>query len=54
MTFIYRPQDGVRLPLPGKPAAKRDLRKRTSSGDWVEDRVTWREELEYKKVMGFV
>ena len=28
-------------------------RPRGSSGNWVQDRVTWQEELAYKKAMGF-
>jgi hypothetical protein len=27
--------------------------RRSSSGDWFSDRLTWREELSYKKDMGF-
>lgn len=38
----------------GMPAAgKRDLTRRNSSGNWIEDRVTWKEEIAYKKAMGF-
>ena len=33
---------------------KKDLSRRTSSGNWIEDRVTWKEELNYKKAMGYV
>lgn len=33
---------------------KKDLHRRTSSGNWIEDRVTWKEELSYKKAMGYV
>lgn len=33
---------------------KKDLQRRTSSGNWIEDRVTWKEELYYKKAMGYV
>jgi len=28
-------------------------RRRTSSGDWVRDRLTWREEAAYRKALGF-
>ncbi len=39
----------------GKPAAgKRDLTRRNSSGNWIEDRVTWKEEVTYKKAMGYL
>jgi hypothetical protein len=37
----------------GKPG-KRDFTRRTSSGNWLEDRVTWKEELGYKKAMGYI
>lgn len=33
---------------------KRDFNKRNSSGNWIEDRVTWKEELGYKKAMGYI
>lgn len=33
---------------------KKDLSRRSSSGNWIEDRVTWKEELKYKKAMGYV
>ena len=33
---------------------KKDLSRRGSSGNWIEDRVTWKEELAYKKAMGFL
>lgn len=32
---------------------KRSHGRRGSSGNWIEDRVTWQEELAYKKNMGF-
>ncbi|KAK9836350.1 hypothetical protein WJX81_007690 [Elliptochloris bilobata] len=39
----------------GKPTAgKRDLTRRNSSGNWIEDRVTWKEEVTYKKAMGYL
>eukprot|EP00890_Picochlorum_soloecismus_P004229 jgi/Picsp_1/4807/NSC_02175-R1_cell wall surface anchor family protein len=31
-----------------------DFNKRSSSGNWIEDRVTWKEELNYKKAMGYI
>lgn len=31
-----------------------DFSRRTSSGNWMDDRVTWKEELAYKKAMGYV
>jgi hypothetical protein len=34
--------------------SKQDLSRRTSSGNWIEDRVTWREELAYKRSMGYL
>jgi len=34
-------------------ASKPKFVKRGSSGNWIEDRVTWQEELAYKKAMGF-
>ena len=37
-----------------KHRQKKDLSRRTSSGNWIEDRVTWKEELNYKKAMGYV
>jgi hypothetical protein len=33
---------------------KQDFSRRSSSGNWFEDRVTWKEELAYKKAMGYV
>lgn len=33
---------------------RRDFNKRNSSGNWIEDRVTWKEELGYKKAMGYI
>ena len=38
---------------PSRPR-KRELHQRTSSGDWSRDKVTWSEEIQYKKAMGFV
>lgn len=34
--------------------SKQDLSRRTSSGNWIDDRVTWREELAYKRSMGYL
>jgi hypothetical protein len=34
--------------------SKQDLTRRTSSGNWIDDRVTWREELAYKRSMGYL
>ena len=39
---------------PVKASKRRDWRKRGSSGNWIADRLTWQEEIGYKKVMGFV
>ncbi|KAK9819775.1 hypothetical protein WJX72_002212 [[Myrmecia] bisecta] len=33
---------------------KKDLSRRTSSSNWIEDRVTWKEEMNYKKAMGYL
>jgi hypothetical protein len=38
---------------PARPR-KRELHQRTSSGDWSRDKVTWSEEISYKKAMGYV
>jgi hypothetical protein len=52
------PPPGKRAELP--PGAqpprprKRELHQRTSSGDWSRDKVTWSEEISYKKAMGYV
>jgi hypothetical protein len=37
-----------------KSQKRKKYRQRTSSGNWTMDKATWKEELEYKKVMGFV
>ena len=50
------------MPLPSlalapgadKGKGRADLNRRTSSGNWIEDRVTWKEELSYKKAMGYI
>lgn len=39
------------LPLSADKPGKQDLNRRTSSGNWIDDRVTWKEELNYKKAM---
>ena len=33
---------------------KRNLSKRNSSGNWGEDRLTWKEEMKYKMGMGYI
>jgi hypothetical protein len=33
---------------------KKDLNRRGSSGNWIEDRVTWKEEMAYKRAMGYL
>jgi hypothetical protein len=33
---------------------KKDFGRRSSSGNWLEDRLTWKEELQYKKGMGYL
>lgn len=37
-----------------KQQKKRDLQKRGSSGNWIADRVTWQEEIAYKRAMGYL
>ena len=32
---------------------KPDFSRRSSSGDWAEDKLTWQEEVEYRRTMGF-
>ena len=45
----------VRSCSAGKPGRqKADFSRRTSSGNWINDRVTWKEELSYKKAMGYI
>jgi hypothetical protein len=39
---------------PVKAGGRQDYNRRTSSGNWFEDRVTWKEELGYKKAMGYL
>ncbi len=39
---------------PSDKHPRKDLNRRTSSGNWIEDRVTWKEELNYKKAMGYL
>eukprot|EP00798_Chlamydomonas_sp_ICE-L_P006037 gene6037-2648_t len=34
--------------------ARRDWRKRGSSGNWIADRITWQEEIAYKRSMGYI
>lgn len=45
--YALRPTD----PEKGK---KKDLNRRGSSGNWIEDRVTWKEEMAYKRAMGYL
>lgn len=33
---------------------KPDFSRRSSSGDWARDKLTWQEEVEYRRAMGFV
>lgn len=33
---------------------KQNFDRRSSSGNWIEDRVTWKEEMGYKKAMGYI
>ncbi len=42
------------LGVVGAGKSKQDLTRRTSSGNWIEDRVTWKEEMSYKRAMGFL
>ena len=42
------------LPVVADKAGKPDYNRRTSSGNWIDDRVTWKEELNYKKAMGYM
>ena len=38
-----------------QPKGKRDLKeRRTSTSNWIEDRVTWKEEKLYKQAMGYL
>eukprot|EP00877_Chromochloris_zofingiensis_P004084 jgi/Chrzof1/13677/Cz08g07210.t1 len=44
-------------PAPANVVAKgrkRDFNKRGSSGDWTNDKITWQEEITYKKSMGYL
>ena len=36
-----------------KHRQKKDLSRRRSSGNWIEDRVTWKEALNNKKAKGY-
>ncbi|KAK3248294.1 hypothetical protein CYMTET_42236 [Cymbomonas tetramitiformis] len=38
----------------GQEKKKKSMTRRNSSGNWVEDRLTWKEELKYKIGMGYV
>ncbi|KAI5062284.1 hypothetical protein GOP47_0022823 [Adiantum capillus-veneris] len=33
---------------------RKDFTKRSASGDWLDDNVTWKEELDYKNAMGYM
>ncbi|KAH7332267.1 hypothetical protein KP509_20G079100 [Ceratopteris richardii] len=33
---------------------RRNFMQRSTSGDWLEDHATWKEQLEYKKAMGYI
>lgn len=37
---------------PSQPPKPRYTR-RGSSGNWIQDRLTWKEEMEYKRAMGY-
>ena len=37
-----------------KASKKRDPNKRGSSGNWIADRITWQEEINYKRLMGYL
>ena len=37
-----------------RKSGSEDYNRRTSSGNWIEDRVTWKEEFSYKKAMGYI
>jgi hypothetical protein len=37
-----------------KQQKKRDLQRRGSSGNWIADRITWQEEIAYKRAMGYL
>ncbi len=45
-----------KLFVPADPlkAVGRDYSRRTSSGSWIEDRVTAKEQIIYKKAMGYL
>lgn len=40
-------------PNPGKPSSS-DFSRRSSSGNWAADQATLKEELQYKRTMGFL
>ncbi|CAI7792960.1 unnamed protein product, partial [Closterium sp. NIES-53] len=33
---------------------KRGVDRRGDTGDWIQDRLTWSEEMKYKKEMGYL
>lgn len=37
-----------------KQLKKRDWQRRGSSGNWIADRITWKEEVAYKQAMGYL
>lgn len=39
---------------PVRAKAAKDYNRRTSSGNWIEDRVTAKEQITYKKLMGYL
>ena len=39
---------------PLKAKGAKDYSRRTSSGNWIEDRVTAKEQIIYKKAMGYL
>lgn len=45
-----------RLVVFGTAGSRRckDFTQRSTSGDWLYDHATWKEELDYKKAMGYI
>ncbi len=39
---------------PLRSRVSKDYNRRTSSGNWIEDRVTAKEQITYKKLMGYL
>ena len=59
--ITWRPLDNkltlepvVPLADPMRSRAGKDYSRRTSSGNWIEDRVTAKEQIMYKKAMGYL